>query len=127
MDVLMEDYINPFQFDVDKQRLICLSYGVLVPDKVAESLLSIEEMDVKQHEDFLEKQIQSNPSFHLPIKRNKVLGSKSMVKTTSLKNGKNQVEVSRDILPKLFSISLTEDIHIKFEKALQYQLSEVYH
>ena len=65
----MEDYINPFQFDVDKQRLICLSYGVLVPDKVAESLLSIEEIDVKQHEYFLEKQIQSNPSFHLPIKQ----------------------------------------------------------
>ena len=112
---------------MDKQRLVCLSYGVLVPDEVAKSLLSIEEMGVKQHEDFLENQIQSNPSFHLPIKRNKVLGSKSLVKKTSLKNDKNEVEVSRDILPKLFSTSLTEDKHIKFEKALQYQLSEVYH
>ena len=42
---------------MDKQRLVCLSYGVLVPDEVAKSLLSIEEMGVKQHEDFLENQI----------------------------------------------------------------------
>lgn len=127
MYVLTEDYINPFKVDVDKQRLVWLSSGVLVPDEVFESPLFIEEMGAKQHEEFLEKQIQSSPSFHLPIKKNKVLGSKSMAKNTSFENGRNSVDTSRDILPKLFRISLNEDKHKKFETALQYQLSEVCH
>ena len=44
---------------MDKQRLVCLSYGVLVPDEVAESLLSIEEMGVKQHEDSVKPKLSS--------------------------------------------------------------------
>ena len=91
MDVLTEDYINPFQVDMDKQRLVCFRPGVPVRDEVAESLLSIEEMGAKQHKEFLEKQIQSNTSFHQAIKRNKVLGFKSVAKKKSLKNGRKSV------------------------------------
>ena len=35
MDFLTEDYFNAFQIHVDKQRLVCLSSGVLVRDEVA--------------------------------------------------------------------------------------------
>lgn len=35
MDFLTEDYLNPFQIHVDKQRLVYLSSGVLVRDEVA--------------------------------------------------------------------------------------------
>ena len=35
MDFLTEDYPNPFQIHVGKQRLACLSSGVLVRDEVA--------------------------------------------------------------------------------------------
>ena len=50
-----------------------------------------------------------------------------MGKNTSFKHGRNSVDINRDILPKLFRNSLNEDKHNKFEKALQYQLSEVCH
>ena len=125
MNALTEDYINPFQVDVDKQRLVYFSSGVPVRDEVAESLLSIEEVGAKQHKEILEKQIQSYTSFHQLIKRNKVLGFKSMAKKTSLKNGRKSVEVNRDILAKLFIISLKEDKQIDFEKASKYPVSEV--
>ena len=35
MDFLTEGYLNPFQIHVDKQRLVCLSSGILVRDEVA--------------------------------------------------------------------------------------------
>ena len=106
MNVLTEDYINPFQVDVDKQRLVCLSSGVPARVEIADSLPSIEEMGAKQHKDFLEKEIQSNTSFHQPTRTNKVLGFKSMAKMTFLKNGRKSIKVNRDILANLFSISL---------------------
>ena len=125
MDILTEDYINSFQVDVDNQRLRCLSSGNSVRDEFAESLHSIEEVGAEQHKEFLEKQIQSNISFHQPTERNKVLGFKGMVKKTSLKNGRKLVEVNKDILAKLFSISLKEDKQIDFERALKYPSSDV--
>ena len=118
MDVLTEDYINPFQVKMYKLRLVRLNSGVPAPDDVAQSLLSIEKMGAKQHKEFLEKQIQSSTSFHQPFIRNKVLEFKSVVNNISLKNGKKSVEVNNDILAKLFSISLKEDKQIDFEKAL---------
>ena len=122
MNALTEDYINPFQVDV-RDESMCDPFPVR--DEVAESLLSIEEVGAKQHKEILEKQIQSCTSFHQLIKRNKVLGFKTMAKKTSLKNGRKSVEVNRDILAKLFIISLKEDKQIDFEKASKYPVSEV--
>ena len=126
IEVLTEDYINPFQADVEKDKIVCLSSGVPVSQEIADSLLSLENNGKNQYKDFVNKRILTKEiAIHNPIKRNPIKNFNTSRRKTVLKGGKKTIEVNRNILAKLFSISLKQDEKIDFQKALVFPLSEV--
>ena len=63
-------------------------------------------------------------AFHDAIKRERILNFNSAVKKTVTKS-KQRVDVNRDILGKLLSVSVKQGRTVDFEKALKYPLGEV--
>ena len=92
----------------------------------AENILSLPEKGRTQHQEFLKDRLQTrNVAFHDPIKRNANKGFGTNTKKTVLSN-KKSIDVNRDILAKLLSISTKQqEKKIDLEKALTYPLSEV--
>ena len=68
--------------------------------------------------------IHCNVAFHDPIKRNANKGFGSNTKKTVL-SSKKRIDVNRNILAKLLSISTKQEKKVDFEKALTYPLSDV--
>ena len=78
-------------------------------------------MGKERREKFVKTQI--NESFNEPIHQCKISTFKVMAKKTTTSN-KKSIEVNRDILGRLLSISLKESKTIDFVKALHYPLCE---
>ena len=69
--VLQEEYINPFNENLDKNTLYDLSSGTPIPEDVAEKLLLLPDDGRRMAEEFLkERLLSNNVSFHERIKRN---------------------------------------------------------
>ena len=80
--VLTEDYINPFQADMKKDKLICLSSGVSVGEDIADCMLSLEKNGRNQYDDFICKSVGSKEvPMHHPIKRNSVKNFNNNIKS----------------------------------------------
>ena len=118
MNTLMNEYINPFDVLLEKDELISLSSSVPLNSEATEFLLSSYAMGKERRDEFVKTQI--SESFH----RCKISTFKVMVKKTTTSNNKS-IEVNRDILGRLLSVSLKESKTIDFVKALHYPLCEV--
>ena len=106
MNTLMNEYINPFDVLLEKDELVCLSCGVPLNSRATEFLLSSYTMGKERRDEFIKTQI--SESFHEPIHRCKISTFKVMAKKTTTSNNKS-IEVNRDILERLLSISLKEN------------------
>ena len=102
--ILMEEYINPFSVEIDKESLINLSSGVPLNDEAIELLSSLDTGKEKRKE-FVEKRLhQREILVYDAIKRCKFQNCTSMAKKLMAKN-KKSIDVIHDILAKLFPIS----------------------
>ena len=125
VNVLTDDYINPFGINIEKDSLVSLSSGMAVSEDISEYLLSLPDFGKEQSSNFIKSRIQQKEiPFHDPIKRNHTKGFNLKNKKTRMKN-KKSVDVNRDILARLLYISTKKGKTIDFEKALRYPLSEV--
>ena len=87
--VLQGHYINPFEIDIEKDKVFCLSYALPVSEEISEHLLTLHEKGKSQYTEFVKKRLHTNEKlFHEPIKRNPKLGFKSLNKKTVLKTKK---------------------------------------
>ena len=127
MKVFCEDYINPFGLEIETDALINVSSGVPLPNDIADELLSISKVGANRYEQFKNERLVEPQAkgFHEPISRCKIKGFKhNKVKVSIAKNNViKSLEVNRDILAKILSISVQSGKPIDFEKALQYPLS----
>ena len=122
--ILMEEYINPFSVEIDKESLINLSSGVPLNDEAIELLSSLDTGKEKRKE-FVEKRLHQREILVCDaIKRCKFQNCTSMAKKLMVKN-KKSINVIHDILAKLLPISVTKGETIDFEKALKYPLGAI--
>ena len=127
-EVLKEEYVNPFDINIPKEKLVNLSSAVPLPDQVAAEILSTRTVGEEQGQRFRIQRLESSEvKFHDPIKKTKLhLFSSSSKKVTIEENKKVKcVEVNQDILGTLLSFSAKSEQAIDFAKALEYPLCPV--
>ena len=125
--VLEDEYLNPFDIFIEKMQLFNLSSCIPVQHNEGEILDIYKSGKVMSHK-FMEERIHSSiKSFHDPITRNKVPLFQNLSKSIKIrKNTASKViEVNRNIIGKLLSLSVKAHQPIDFEKALEYPLSPV--
>ena len=104
--VLSEDYVNPFDPNLDKNILFNLSSGIPVEQNMAEQLLGIKKNGDQLYKTFVENRIESTKlKVHDPINREKLYLFKNTGKKVMIKQKeKDQInEVNRQILAKLLA------------------------
>ena len=68
--VLTEEYINPFNADLDKDALLNLSSGIHIPDDASNEILQIREIGEEKYDNFVKYHITSKDiGFHEPISK----------------------------------------------------------
>ena len=121
IEVLKEEYVNPFDVNIPKEKLVNLSSAVALPDvQMASAILSTRSVGKEESQKFrLEHLESSKVKFHDPIKRRKLqLFSNSSKKVTIEQNKKGKsVEVIRNILETLLSFSAKNGQAIDFKRA----------
>ena len=119
MRVLMEEYTNPFDVLIDKDKLLNLRSGVALH---SDNILNCRDIGEEKYKTFTRECIEGNlKSFHDPIKFEMF---KDAGKVT--RNGKTAViEVNRNVIGKLLAISTKFEKNIDFEVALAYPLTSV--
>ncbi|KAG1652172.1 hypothetical protein GQR58_026483 [Nymphon striatum] len=128
MNVMTEEYINPFDESLEKDCLYNLSSGIQVELGIANEISQVKSKGDAQYEEFVTNRIKSTDvPIHDPIKRNKLLLFKNSSKKVEVKQDSKQslVEVNRNILAKLLAHSAKTGSAINFQAALEYPLSSV--
>ena len=127
MNVLINEYLNPFDESVDPNYLFNLSSGEPVPNDLATNILNIHNEGLMLADDFINKRINSNEvSFHHAISRNKTFTfSKTKQKVVIKKKNVKIVEVNRNFLATLLCYNMETGKAINFANALKYPLSPV--
>eukprot|EP00112_Aurelia_sp_Birch-Aquarium-sp1_P005855 Seg1662.2 transcript_id=Seg1662.2/GoldUCD/mRNA.D3Y31 product="hypothetical protein" protein_id=Seg1662.2/GoldUCD/D3Y31 len=128
MNVMTEEYINPFDDSLEKDCLYNLSSGIQVELGIATEISQLKSKGDAQYNEFVTNRIKSTEvSIHDPIKRNKLLLFKNASKKVEVKQDSKQslVEVNRNILAKLLAHSAKTGRAINFQTALEYSLSSV--
>ena len=119
------DYINPFDSGIESSKLLNLSSGVSFEDCDIHNIFRDgQEMFAQFNK---ERIYSADKSFHDPIPRKKVTLFSQLSKSVKLQKGDSTktVEVNRNIIGKLLSISANASKPINFETALQYSLSPI--
>ena len=125
INVLENEYLNPFSPDLDVDQLYNLSSGVLKEDGVKE-LLMIEESGSVAAREFLEKRLlTSEVDFHDPIPRVKIPTFQETYVKISKHGSEKIVHANRDIISHLLSFSIKFEKPIDFRHALKYPLYPV--
>ena len=71
IDVVSDEYINPFNPEIDKSKLLNLSSGVAVPENITEENLALPVRGVQLADEFQkERLLSTSVPFHEKIKRN---------------------------------------------------------
>ena len=130
MNVLRNDFIDPFSTDLDSDKLYNLASGSYLPDDVAESLLSVQERGTLSRDTFFERQNSESANetlYFSPIKR---VEWKSFIDVSkklkiSAKGKSKEITVQRDILGILAAKSQQHNATINIDKALCYPLAPV--
>ena len=128
MAVLRDEYLNPFEVDLDKSTLFNLSSATPIPQNIAEEVLSLPSKGKALAGDFLNKRILTiEVPFNNPIKRNINKTKLTSKKETKLCRGNKikSVEINRNILGKLVSYSAISGKVVDYSAALKYPLSPI--
>ena len=128
INVLTDEYINPFANSLDKESLYSLSSGLPVESDIATGILRIKEMGEEQYHTFIDSRIKTTEvKIHEPITCNKLLLFKNACKKVEVIKTNNHLlaEINRNILEKLLSYSAKSGRAINFQTALKYPLSSV--
>ena len=128
MNVMTEEYINPFDESLEKDCLYNLSSGIQVESEIAYEISQVKSKGDAQYNEFVKNRIKSTDvPIHDPIKRNKLLLFKNASKKVEVKYDckKSLVEVNRNILAKVLAHSAKTGRTINFQAALAYPLSSV--
>ena len=98
---LTEEYINPFEVNIDVTKLFNLSSGVPVSDDLADEILQVEAIGKRQADEFHKYRLDSNNvKFHVLIAKSKCKTFKDTNKTVAICKNKltMSIAVSRDVL-----------------------------
>ena len=130
MDVLQEEYMNPFSVLLDENQLYNLSSGVPVESDLTEKILAVESTGTEIAKTFATERLLTNGTkkFHDALPRNKIWSFKNVSKKIVVKKNQKErtVEVNRDILGLLVRLSLCSGPpSVDFERALKYPLSPI--
>ena len=128
MNVLINEYLNPFDESVDPNYLFNLSSGEPVPNDLATNILNIHNEGLMLADDFINKRITSNEvPFHHAISRNKTFTFSKTKQKVVIKNKNNVkiLEVNRNVLATLLCYNMKTGEAINFASALKYPLSPV--
>ena len=126
--VVKEEYINPFDAGLDKDRLWNLSSGIPAPFPVAESVVQLRQLGKEAYEEFEEYRIKKGEvDFHSPIKRMNLKLFKSTSRRVTAKSSTQAkcIEANRNILGTLLAISGKNERVVDFDVALHYPLCPV--
>ena len=128
MEVLLDEYINPFGMYLDKAKLVNLNSGAPVDDAVVKVLLHVYDNGNIQAELFRKERLVNKTSlFHDPVKRCGFVNFKETSKSVSIRkdNKTLSLKVNRNIIGALFTYSAKSGNVIDLEKALMYSLSPI--
>ena len=129
MDVIVTQFINPFDESLDSDKLYSLVSGGAVNESISDSLLSAQKNGQELMKDFINRITvkENKDKFSDTIKRFRLKTIQdSFVKAKVSKNGKEgEVRVQRDILCKLVSLSNSNKSAIDLEAALNFPLAPV--
>ena len=129
LKALKTQFINPFNPDLDKEKLYNLVSGYPVPDNVSESLLNVEKTGMECLQNFEDRITQEDhdKEFFSPIRRVPLKTFKdSAVKKTVKSKGKcKDLAFQRDILGLLVAYSSKHESGINLERALTFPLAPV--
>ena len=130
MNVLRNDFIDPFSTDLDSDKLYNLASGSYLPDDVAESLLSVQERGTLSRDTFFERlnsESANETLYFSPIKRVewKSFTDVSKKLKISAKGKSKEITVQRDILSILVAKPQQHNAAININKALCYPLAPV--
>ena len=130
MEVLKEDFINPFNSSLDRDKLYNLASGRPLPDSIADELLGSYERGKEMFSMFqkrLEIGEEEAAGFFDPIKRCPWKGfgdAEKKIKVTA-KGKSKDIAVQRDILGLLVASSYEEQSSVDIDKALSFPLAPV--
>ena len=118
VNVLRDEYLNPFEVCLDKSVLFNLSSGIPIPKNIADEILSLPVKGKGLADKFLKTRVLTNKvSFNDPIKRN--------INKTRLSTKKDIkiVRGNRNILGKLVAYSAKSGKVVDYAEVLKYPLS----
>ena len=125
MKILKEDFLNPFDANIDPDRLYNLASGSPIGDDIAEHLLTVQERGHSMMNEFCERLVgDKNPKKSLfdPIKRaawKSFADTGRKMKVTS-KDKLKEIMVQRDILGLLAAKSQKRKVTVNIDAALCY-------
>ena len=127
MNVIENDYINPFGIEVGEDSLLNIGSGLSLPCKVSDEIINQLKKGTQLSENFNNNRLfSSNIKFHVPITRNNCKSFSDSKKTcviNSKSGAQATIEVNRNILGALNSFSLKTGIAVNYKKALAYPLN----
>ena len=130
MNVLRNDFIDPFSTDLDSDKLYNLASGSYLPDDIAESLLSVQQRGTLSRDTFFERlnsESANETLYFSPIKRVEWKSFTDVIKKLkiSAKGKSKEITVQWDILGILAAKSQQHNAAINIDKALCYPLAPV--
>ena len=119
-EVIEKEYENPFGIHVNKEKLVNISFGVILDDHIAENILNVVDEGKSRIKVFRQKQlILKEISFHAPIKKSNYKSFRYVLRKIRLtkKDGNVKVEeVNRNTLGILNSYILKTGKPVDFKK-----------
>ena len=126
---LKTQFIDPFDADLDEDKLYNLVSGYPVSDEVSESLLTVESRGKEQMKEFKERLTTDTPDemCFSPIKKEPLKAFKdSSVRSKFKSDGKTkELKFQRDVLGMLVAYSNKHENGIDLERVLAYPLAPV--
>eukprot|EP00794_Sanderia_malayensis_P014842 gene14842-biopygen11931 len=126
--ILKEEYLNPFDPNLEKNKLWNLSSGIPTPTTVAENMMHLQQIGKDTYASFRENRIEkADINFHSPIKRTnaKLFRSTNRKVTVTSSNQSKSIEANRNVLGILLAISGRNERAIDFDAALCFPLCPV--
>ena len=109
INVLKQEYVNPFDSNLDKGLLVNLSSGIAVAEDVAKEIAITDSSEKDDYQIFCKDRLESKKvHFHDPISRKKLILFSSTGQTVSVEKDKKlkSVEFNRIILGLLLSLAM---------------------
>ena len=128
--VISQDFLNPFDCNIDSAKLYNLSSGVPVDEASCLGILSIKSDGEKRYQDFVDNKLLSEETkFHNPLTRSKYTLFRSCSRKVNMleKSGKlKAVELNRNVTGTLLALSARSERLIDFLKVVSYPVCSVH-